>query len=77
MGDDYTIADISMLGWVRNLIGFYAARDLVAFDGLNRARERACGDRELPGRLERSPAGPARPVGARQIRSDGARDCRC
>jgi GST-like protein len=23
MGDDYTIADISMLGWVRNLVGFY------------------------------------------------------
>ena len=23
MDDDYTIADISMLGWVRNLIGFY------------------------------------------------------
>ena len=32
MGDDYTIADISMLGWVRNLIGFYDARELVAFD---------------------------------------------
>ena len=32
LGDDYTIADISMLGWVRNLIGFYEARDLVAFD---------------------------------------------
>jgi GST-like protein len=32
MDDDYTIADISMLGWVRNLIGFYEARDLVAFD---------------------------------------------
>jgi len=32
MDDDYTIADISMLGWVRNLIGFYGARDLVAFD---------------------------------------------
>src|SRR6202012_4530509 len=32
MGDDYTIADISMLGWVRNLIGFYEARDLVGFD---------------------------------------------
>ncbi len=31
--DEYTIADISMLGWVRNLIGFYGARDLVAFDG--------------------------------------------
>jgi GST-like protein len=34
MGDEYTIADISMLGWVRNLIGFYGARDLVAFDSL-------------------------------------------
>jgi GST-like protein len=32
MGDEYTIADISMLGWVRNLIGFYGARDLVGFD---------------------------------------------
>lgn len=30
--DDYTIADISMLGWVRNLIGFYDARDIVEFD---------------------------------------------
>jgi GST-like protein len=32
MGDDFTIADVSMLGWVRNLIGFYGARELVAFD---------------------------------------------
>jgi GST-like protein len=32
MGNDYTIADISLLGWVRNLIGFYEARDLVGFD---------------------------------------------
>ena len=31
MGDDYTIADISMLGWVRNLVGFYDAGDLVGF----------------------------------------------
>ena len=31
MNDDYTIADISMLGWVRNLIGFYGAGDLVEF----------------------------------------------
>ncbi|WP_158818710.1 glutathione S-transferase N-terminal domain-containing protein [Methylocapsa sp. S129] len=36
MGDEYTIADISLLGWVRNLIGFYGARDLVAFDDLER-----------------------------------------
>jgi GSH-dependent disulfide-bond oxidoreductase len=35
MDDDYTIADISMLGWVRNLIGFYGARELVDFDNLN------------------------------------------
>jgi GST-like protein len=34
MGDDYTIADISMLGWVRNLIGFYGAGELVEFDRL-------------------------------------------
>ena len=34
MGDDYTIADMAMLGWVRNLIGYYEARDLVAFDAL-------------------------------------------
>ena len=34
MGDDYTIADIASLGWVRNLVGFYGARDLVEFDSL-------------------------------------------
>ena len=28
----YSIADISLLGWVRNLIGFYEARQLVGFD---------------------------------------------
>jgi GSH-dependent disulfide-bond oxidoreductase len=32
MDDDYTIADISMLGWVRNLVGFYGAGELVGFD---------------------------------------------
>lgn len=29
---DYSIADIATLGWVNNLITFYEARDLVAFD---------------------------------------------
>lgn len=29
MGDAYTIADISIFPWVRNLIGFYEAADLV------------------------------------------------
>ena len=32
MGADYSIADISLLGWVRNLIGFYEAGELVSFD---------------------------------------------
>jgi GST-like protein len=34
MGDDYTIADISMVGWVRNLVGFYDAGALVDYAGL-------------------------------------------
>jgi GSH-dependent disulfide-bond oxidoreductase len=34
MGDDYSIVDISMVGLVRNLITYYGARELVAFDGL-------------------------------------------
>lgn len=29
---DYSIADIATLGWVRNLITFYEARDLVEYD---------------------------------------------
>jgi GST-like protein len=37
IGDEYTIADISMLGWVRNLIGFYEARGVVEFDALKQA----------------------------------------
>ena len=36
MGDQYTIADISMLGWVRNLIGFYDAGRLVGFENFPR-----------------------------------------
>ena len=49
MGPNYTIADISLLGWVRNLIGFYGARDLVAFDSL----------KNVPAWLERGLARPA------------------
>ena len=32
MGDDYSIADIAIFPWVRNLIGFYEAGELVGFD---------------------------------------------
>ncbi|WP_315778956.1 MULTISPECIES: glutathione S-transferase N-terminal domain-containing protein [unclassified Bradyrhizobium] len=49
MEDDYTIADIATLGWVRNLIGFYGARELVAFDEL----------KQVPAWLERGLARPA------------------
>ncbi len=31
MGDDYSIADIATLPWVRNLVGFYGAGELVGF----------------------------------------------
>ncbi|QNQ11431.1 glutathione S-transferase N-terminal domain-containing protein [Sphingomonas alpina] len=34
MGDEYSIADIATLGWVRNLIGFYEAGEIVEFDTL-------------------------------------------
>ncbi|MDP3370142.1 MAG: glutathione S-transferase N-terminal domain-containing protein [Brevundimonas sp.] len=46
---DYSIADVATLGWVRNLIGFYEARDLVDFDSLSR----------VPAWLERGLARPA------------------
>ncbi|MBV8261325.1 MAG: glutathione S-transferase N-terminal domain-containing protein [Paraburkholderia sp.] len=31
MGDDYTIADMATFGWVRNVVGFYEAADLVGY----------------------------------------------
>jgi len=34
MGEEYTIADIALMGWVRNLIGFYDAAEIVQYDRL-------------------------------------------
>ncbi|MGO4337466.1 glutathione S-transferase N-terminal domain-containing protein [Labrys sp. KB_33_2] len=49
MGADYTIADIATLGWVRNLVGFYGAGELVDYASLER----------VPAWLERGLARPA------------------
>jgi GSH-dependent disulfide-bond oxidoreductase len=38
MGDDYSIADIAVFPWVRNLVGFYGAGDLVGFDAFTQVR---------------------------------------
>jgi GST-like protein len=47
--DDYSIADVATLGWVRNLITFYEAREIVDFDSLS----------NVPAWLERGLARPA------------------
>ena len=49
MGDDYTIADIATLGWVRNLVGFYEAGELVDYGAL----------KNVPAWLDRGLARPA------------------
>ncbi len=49
VGDAYSIADISLLGWVRNLVGFYGAGELVDYKSLKR----------VPAWLERCLARPA------------------
>jgi GST-like protein len=49
MGDAYTIADVATLGWVRNLVGFYEAGELVDYASL----------KNVPAWLERGLARPA------------------
>ena len=38
MGKQYTIADIATFGWVRNLVGFYDAGELVGFSDFPRVK---------------------------------------
>lgn len=38
MGDDYSIADIATFPWIRNLIGFYEAGELVQFERFTNVR---------------------------------------
>jgi len=49
MGDAFTIADVSMLGWVRGLVGFYEAGGVTGYDKL----------KHVPAWLERCLARPA------------------
>ena len=49
MGDEYTIADMSMIGWVRGLVGFYEAGPLIGYDSF----------KNVPAWLERALARPA------------------
>jgi GSH-dependent disulfide-bond oxidoreductase len=49
MGEEYSIADIALFGWMRALIGFYGARELIDFDALEL----------VPAWLERGLARPA------------------
>ena len=49
MGDGFTIADVSIIGWVRNLIDFYDAGEIVDYASL----------KNVPAWLERTLARPA------------------
>jgi GST-like protein len=49
LGDDFSMVDISLIGWVRGLVQFYGAGDLVEYDTL----------KQVPAWLERCLARPA------------------
>ncbi|MBS0403934.1 MAG: glutathione S-transferase C-terminal domain-containing protein, partial [Proteobacteria bacterium] len=38
LGEDYSIADIAIFPWVRNLVGWYEAGDLVGFERFAQVR---------------------------------------
>ena len=59
MGDQYTIADIAILPWVRNLVGFYGAGELVEFERFPQVQRSLAAFVERPA-VQRGLAIPAR-----------------
>ena len=60
MGDQYTIADIAIFPWVRNLVGFYGAGELVGIDNFPNVQRVLAGFVSRPA-VERGLNIPARP----------------
>ena len=63
MGDAYTIADIATFPWVRNLIGFYDAGELVGIGGFANVNRSAAGLRRPKPAVQRGLDIPARSKG--------------
>ncbi|WP_042421375.1 glutathione S-transferase N-terminal domain-containing protein [Comamonas granuli] len=59
MGEEYTIADIAIFPWVRNLVGFYGAGALVEFDHFPQVQRALAAFVERPA-VQRGLAIPAR-----------------
>ncbi len=59
LGSDYSIADIAIFPWVRNLVGFYGAGELVEFDRFPQAQRALAAFVERPA-VQRGLAIPAR-----------------
>ena len=59
MGDEYTIADMAIFPWVRNLVGFYGAGELVEFERFPQVQRALAAFVERPA-VQRGLAIPAR-----------------
>jgi glutathione S-transferase len=65
MGNEYTIADIAIFPWVRNLVGFYGAGDLVGFADFKEVQRVLDAFRGTAGGGERAGDSKARLTGVR------------
>jgi len=61
MGDQYTIADIASFPWINNLVGFYEAGELVAFDDFGNVKRALAAFLARPA-VQRGLKIPARPA---------------